>query len=83
LPEENYRLKLLLHANFKLEAIFGKRWGRFEEAYTILYGGIDSITVTERNAQPSYEPRETYFCGGREDFHVDDPHTQSERGAEL
>jgi len=151
----------------KLEAIFGKRWGRFEEAYKILYGGIDSITVTERNAEPSgamgaiqrmmandmacinvgrdfhrpaaerilfagieasvvpgddvsnkniretivvlhnkilgqqrpldhpeiartfqmfadiisdakaqpnYEPRETYFCGGREDFHVDDPH---------
>lgn len=151
----------------KLEAIFGKRWGRFEEAYKILYGGIDSITVTERNtepsgamgaiqrmmandmacsnvgrdfhrpaaerilfagieasvvpgddasnqqiretivrlhdkllgeqrtldhpeiertfqlfvgiindakAQPNYEPRETYFCGGREDFHVADPH---------
>lgn len=151
----------------KLEAIFGKRWGRFEEAYKILYGGIDSITVTERNtepsgamgaiqrmmandmacsnvgrdfhrppaerilfagieasvvpgddtsnkkiretiihlhnrilgqqrpldhpeiertfqlftgiindakAQPNYELRETYFCGGREDFHVDDPH---------
>ena len=151
----------------KLEAIFGKRWGRFEDAYKILYGGIDSITVTERNtepsgamgaiqrmmandmacinvgrdfhrpaaerilfadiepsvvpgddasnqqirktivslhdkllgqqrapdhpeiertfqlftgiiseakAQPNYEPRETYFCGGREDFHVDDPH---------
>ena len=151
----------------KLEAIFGKRWGRFEEAYKILYGGIDSITVTERNtepsgamgaiqrmmandmacrnvgrdfhrppaerilfagieasvvpgddtsnqkiretiihlhnrilgqqrpfdhpeiertfqlftgiindakAQPNYERRETYFCGGREDFHVDDPH---------
>ena len=151
----------------KLEAIFGKRWGRLEESYKILYGGIDSITVTERNADPSgamgaiqrimanevaclnvgrdfhrpaaerillagieasvipgdedsnqkiretivslrakllghqqppnhpevertfqlfsgiiadakaqphYEPRETYFCGGREDFHVEDPH---------
>ena len=151
----------------KLEAIFGKRWGRLDEAYMILYGGIDSITVTERNAEPSgamgaiqrmmandmacinvgrdfhrpaaerilfpgiessvvpgsdeadtniretivqlhekilgqqrtfdhpeiertfqlfsdiiadakaqpgYEPRETYFCGGREDFHVEDPH---------
>lgn len=151
----------------KLEAIFGKRWGRLDEAYKILYGGIDSITVTERNAEPSgamgaiqrimandvaclnvgrdfhrpasdrilfagieasvvpsdeesnrriretivslhhkllgyqravdhpevertfqlfcgiiadaksqphYEPRETYFCGGREDFHVEDPH---------
>jgi len=151
----------------KLNAIFGKRWGRFKEEYKILYGGIDSITVTERNADPSgamgaiqrimandvaclnvgpdfhrpvgerklftgieadvvpgdeqsnqniretiirlqekllghklpldhpevervfqlfngiirdakalpnYEPRETYFCGGREDFHVVDPH---------
>ncbi len=151
----------------KLEAIFGQRWGRLEESYKILYGGIDSITVTERNAEPSgamgaiqrimandvaclnvgrdfhrpaaerilfseieasvvpsdeesnqkiretivslqnkllghqravdhpevertfqlfsgiiadakaqphYEPRETYFCGGREDFHVEDPH---------
>ncbi len=151
----------------KLNAIFGKRWGRFQEEYKILYGGIDSITVTERNAEPSgamgaiqrimandvaclnvgpdfhrpagerklfsgiessvvpgdeqsnqniretivrlqekllgyklpldhpevdrvfqlfsgiirdakalpnFEPRETYFCGGREDFHVEDPH---------
>ena len=151
----------------KLNAIFGQRWGRLEESYKILYGGIDSITVTERNAEPSgamgaiqrimandvaclnvgrdfhrpaaerilfagieasivpgddesnrkiretivglrakllghqqpldhpevertfqlfsgiiadakaqphYEPRETYFCGGREDFHVEDPH---------
>ncbi len=151
----------------KLNAIFGKPWGRFKEEYKILYGGIDSITVTERNADPSgamgaiqrimandvaclnvgpdfhrpaaqrklflgieasvvpgdeqsnqniretivhlqekllgtklpldhpevdrvfqlfsgiisdakalpnYEPRETYFCGGREDFHVKDPH---------
>jgi hypothetical protein len=151
----------------KLQAIFGKRWGRFQEEYKILYGGIDSITVTERNAEPSgamgaiqrimandvaclnvgpdfhrpagerklfsgiessvvpgdersnqniretivrlqekllgynlpldhpevdrvfelfsgiirdakalpsFEPRETYFCGGREDFHVEDPH---------
>jgi len=151
----------------KLNAIFGKRWGRLDEEFKILYGGIDSITVTERNAdpsgamgaiqrimandiaclnvgrdfhrpaverilfsgietsvvpgdeesdrkiretivnlqnkllgherpvdhpdvertfqlfsgiiadakaQPNYEPRETYFCGGREDFHVEDPH---------
>lgn len=151
----------------KLNAIFGKPWGRFKEEYKILYGGIDSITVTERNAepsgamgaiqrimandvacknvgsdfhrpagerklfsgiepavvpgdgqsnqairqtivhlqerilgtrlpvdhpevervfqlfsdivrdahaQPSFEPRETYFCGGREDFKVEDPH---------
>ncbi len=151
----------------KLNAIFGKRWGRLDDEFKILYGGIDSITVTERNAdpsgamgaiqrimandiaclnvgqdfhrpaaerilfsgieasvvpgdeesnrkiretivslrekllghqqpldhpevertfqlfsgiiadakaQPNYEPRETYFCGGREDFHVEDPH---------
>ena len=151
----------------KIQAIFGKPWGRFQEEYKILYGGIDSITVTERNADPSgamgaiqrimandvacqnvgldfhrpaaerrlfsqiepsvvpgdeasnrairetivslqerilgvdlpldhpevdrvfelfsgiideakalpsFEPRETYFCGGREDFRVDDPH---------
>ena len=150
----------------KIQAIFGKPWGRFQEEYKILYGGIDSITVTERNADPSgamgaiqrimandvaclnvgldfhrptaerrlfgriepsvvpgdeasdkniretivalqekilglslpidhpevdrvfdlfreiiddakalpsFEPRETYFCGGREDFRVDDP----------
>lgn len=37
----------------KLQAIFGHRWGRLEESYKILYGGIDSITVTERNAEPS------------------------------
>ena len=37
----------------KLEAIFGKPWGRLNEQYEILYGGIDSITVTERNADPS------------------------------
>lgn len=151
----------------KIRAIFGKPWGRFQEEYKILYGGIDSITVTERNADPSgamgaiqrimandvacsnvgldfhrplnerklftgiepsvvpgdeeanqsirrtiielhekilgltlqsdhpevnrvfdlfcniiddakalphFEPRETYFCGGREDFRVEDPH---------
>lgn len=37
----------------KIEAIFGKRWGRLNEAFQVLYGGIDSITVTERNADPS------------------------------
>ena len=151
----------------KLNAIFGAPWGRLDDEYKVLYGGIDSITVTERNAdpsgvmgaiqrimandiaclhvgrdfhrpaaeralfagieasvvpgdeasnrkiremivslrqkllgyqqpldhpevertfqlfsaiiadanaQPNYEPRETYFCGGREDFHVADPH---------
>jgi hypothetical protein len=151
----------------KLNAIFGKRWGRLNEAMLVLYGGIDSQTVTERNADPSgamgaihrlmandvacqhvaydfrlepgkrllfpsiepdvvpgaedadrrirdavvhlhrrilgrddtpdhpevertfqmfrsfvadakdhkdVEPRETYYCGGREEFHTDDPH---------
>ncbi len=151
----------------KIEAIFGKRWGRLNDAFQVLYGGIDSITVTERNADPSgamgaiqrimandvpcyhvardfrlepakrllfpqiepsddsgeeasnqkirqaivllqqrllgqdraldhpevertfqlfsgiiadakaqgrYEPRETYFCGGREEFRAEDPH---------
>jgi len=151
----------------KLKAIFGRTWGRLDVEMTILYGGIDSITVTERNADPSgamgaiqrmmandmacyhvardfkvdaeqrvlfpsiepdvlpgdepsdqkirqaitylhqrilgenhatddpevdrtfelfcgilvdakdqgkYEPRETYFCGGREEFRVEDPH---------
>ncbi len=37
----------------KLEAIFGKEWGRFEGEMKILYGGIDSISITERNADPS------------------------------
>lgn len=151
----------------KLDAIFGKRWGRLDDSMKVLYGGIDSITVTERNADSSgamgaiqrlmandvacfhvardfrrepaerllfpqiepadlpgdaaanlkirqaivllhqrvlgqeraidhpevqrtfelftgilsdvkeqgrYEPRETYYCGGREEFRVEDPH---------
>ena len=151
----------------KLKAIFGEGWGKLDGEMKILYGGIDSITVTERNADPSgamgaiqrlmandvacyhvardfrkepahrllfpliepetlpgndagdqkiretivalhqrlqgqehtpghdevqrtfelftslindaksqphYEPRETYFCGGREEFNTDDPH---------
>ncbi|MBS0203660.1 MAG: hypothetical protein JSS49_12215 [Planctomycetes bacterium] len=37
----------------KIEAIFGKRWGRLNDAFKVLYGGIDSITVTERNGDPS------------------------------
>jgi hypothetical protein len=32
----------------KLHAIFGKRWGRFQEEFKILYGGIDSITHRDR-----------------------------------
>ena len=37
----------------KIEAIFGKRWGRLNDELRILYGGIDSQTVTDRNADPS------------------------------
>lgn len=37
----------------KLNAIFGKPWGRLKEGMQVLYGGIDSQTVTERNADPS------------------------------
>jgi hypothetical protein len=37
----------------KLAAIFGKPWGRLNDELRILYGGIDSQTVTERNADPS------------------------------
>jgi hypothetical protein len=37
----------------KTEAVFGKRWGRLNDAFKVLYGGIDSITVTERNGDPS------------------------------
>lgn len=37
----------------RIHAIFGKRWGRLDGEMKILYGGIDSITVTERNADPS------------------------------
>ncbi len=37
----------------KIAAIFGKKWGRLNDAFQVLYGGIDSITVTERNADPS------------------------------
>jgi len=41
----------------KVGAIFGKPWGRLDTAtdreFNILYGGIDSLTITERNADPS------------------------------
>ncbi len=39
--------------NRKLTAIFGKPWERLDGDTKILYGGIDSITVTERNSDPS------------------------------
>jgi len=37
----------------KVAAIFGKPWGRLNDSLAILYGGIDSIAVTERNMDPS------------------------------
>ena len=37
----------------KIEAIFGQRWGQVRKEMAILYGGIDSNSVTERLAQPS------------------------------
>ena len=37
----------------KLKAIFGKERGRLDGETKILYGGIDSISITERNADPS------------------------------
>ena len=37
----------------KIKAIFGKPWGRLNDETKVLYGGIDSITVTERNPDPS------------------------------
>ncbi len=37
----------------KVAAVFGKPWGRLNESLAILYGGIDSLAVTERNTDPS------------------------------
>ena len=37
----------------KIEALFGKRWGKVEKEMKILYGGINSQTVTERLSEPS------------------------------
>lgn len=40
----------------KIEACFGERWGRLasrESQFTILYGGINSKSVTERMTDPS------------------------------
>lgn len=37
----------------KVAAIFGRPWGRLEEQMAMLYGGIDSMEVTERAADPS------------------------------
>ncbi|MFO0928761.1 MAG: twin-arginine translocation signal domain-containing protein [Gemmataceae bacterium] len=37
----------------KVNAIFGKRWGKLHDQLAVLYGGIDSKEVTERAADPS------------------------------
>jgi len=37
----------------KVAAVFGKPWGRLNDSLAILYGGIDSLAVTERNTDPS------------------------------
>jgi hypothetical protein len=37
----------------KINALFGKSWGRLNDSYAILYGGIDSQEVTERLTDPS------------------------------
>ena len=37
----------------KINAIFGKPWGRLEGQMAMLYGGIDSQEVTERATDPS------------------------------
>lgn len=37
----------------KIEAVFGKPWGRLEGQTAMLYGGIDSHEVTERATDPS------------------------------
>ena len=37
----------------KIEAIFGTRWGKLKKEMGILYGGIDSKSVTERLGEPS------------------------------
>ena len=36
----------------KIVAVFGRRWGRLEKHMQILYGGINSKSVTERIAEP-------------------------------
>lgn len=37
----------------KIVAVFGKPWGRLDDTYGILYGGIDSKEVTQRLSDPS------------------------------
>ena len=37
----------------KVAAVFGRPWGKLDEQLALLYGGIDSMEVTERAADPS------------------------------
>jgi hypothetical protein len=37
----------------KIEALLGTRWGKVEKEMKVLYGGIDSKSVTERLTEPS------------------------------
>jgi hypothetical protein len=37
----------------KINAVFGKPWGKFQAANALLYGGIDAKEVTERASDPS------------------------------
>lgn len=37
----------------KVAAIFGKRWGKLDSQLALLYGGINSSSVTERATEPS------------------------------
>ena len=37
----------------KIEAVFGRRWGKLGDSLAVLYGGIDSREVTERATDPS------------------------------
>ena len=37
----------------KIEALFGQRWGKMNKEMAILYGGINSDSVTERLTEPS------------------------------
>jgi len=37
----------------KIEAVFGRRWNKLQRETAILYGGINSETITERLTEPS------------------------------
>jgi hypothetical protein len=37
----------------KIAAVFGEKWGKLDDQWALLYGGIDSKEVTERATDPS------------------------------